>query len=67
VPENRIKLVNKHKRGNNEILRKEYIVKFTKAYRLRWYGQAERLQNQSTPKQIARVAIERKKEMRKTT
>ena len=47
-------------------LQREDIVKFIKAFRLRWYGYAERLLNQNTPKQIATVALERK-DKRKTT
>ena len=67
MPAKRITLVYKHKPGNNDILQREDTVKFTKTFRLRWYGHAERMQNQNTPKQITTVVMERKKEKRKTT
>ena len=47
-------------------LQREDTVKFTKAFRLRWYDHAERLLNQNTTKQIATVTMERK-DKRKTT
>jgi hypothetical protein len=49
-----ITLYNKNKQGNNDVLEEEDIVKFCNVRRTKWFGHAERMQNQRIPKQPAK-------------
>ena len=53
-------LTNKNKRGDKGHITKADIVKFMKSFRIRLSGDAERMQNQRMPKQIANISMEEK-------
>ena len=52
----------KKKQGDKGHITSTDIVKFIKSLRLRWYGHAERIQNQRMPKQITTATMERRRE-----